>query len=123
MNRLFTAFIVAAMVLGVGVGWAVNQTLSPEQAKEVASNLTIITDVFLRLIKMIIAPLVFSTLVAGIAHMEDAASIGRVGVKTMGWFIGASIISLTIGLLMVHLIGPGVGMNLIDEAANAAGAV
>ncbi|WP_309644043.1 dicarboxylate/amino acid:cation symporter [Phenylobacterium sp.] len=123
MNRLFTAFIVAAMVLGVGVGWAVNQTLSPEQAKEVAGNLTIITDVFLRLIKMIIAPLVFSTLVAGIAHMEDAASIGRVGVKTMGWFIGASLISLTIGLLMVHLIGPGVGMNLIDEAANAAGAV
>ena len=69
MNRLFTAFIVGAMVLGVLVGWGVNQGLSPEQAKGVADNLTIITDVFLRLIKMIIAPLVFSTLVAGIAHM------------------------------------------------------
>ncbi|MDP3749515.1 MAG: dicarboxylate/amino acid:cation symporter [Phenylobacterium sp.] len=123
MNRLFTAFIVGAMVLGVAVGWGVNQGLSPEQAKEVAGNLTIITDVFLRLIKMIIAPLVFSTLVAGIAHMEDAASIGRVGVKTMAWFISASIVSLTIGLLMVHLISPGVGMDLIDEAAGATGAV
>ncbi|UTP39244.1 dicarboxylate/amino acid:cation symporter [Phenylobacterium sp. LH3H17] len=123
MNRLFTAFIVAGMVLGVAVGWGVNQGLSPEQAKEVAGNLTIITDVFLRLIKMIIAPLVFATLVAGIAHMEDAASIGRVGVKTMAWFISASLVSLTIGLVMVHLIAPGVGMDLIDEAAGAAGTV
>ncbi len=123
MNRLFTAFIVGAMVLGVLVGWGVNQGLSPEQAKSVADNLTIITDVFLRLIKMIIAPLVFSTLVAGIAHMEDAASIGRVGVKTMGWFITASIVSLTIGLIMVHLIQPGVGMGLVDSAGHAAGAV
>jgi len=123
MNRIFTAFIVGSMVLGVVVGWGVNQGLDPAQAKVVAGNLSIITDVFLRLIKMIIAPLVFSTLVAGIAHMEDAATIGRVGVKTMGWFIGASIISLTIGLFMVHLIAPGVGMNLIDEAAKATGTV
>ena len=122
MNRVFTAFIVGAMVLGVLVGWGVNQGVSPEQAETVADNLTIITDVFLRLIKMIIAPLVFSTLVAGIAHMEDAASIGRVGVKTMGWFITASIVSLTIGLLMVHMIQPGAGMNLVVEAG-AEGAV
>lgn len=123
MNRLFTYFIVAAMVLGVAVGWGVNQSLDADQAKAVSGNLTIITDVFLRLIKMIIAPLVFSTLVAGIAHMEDAATIGRVGVKTMGWFIGASIISLTIGLLMVHWIGPGVGMDLVIDQAAAAGTV
>ncbi|WP_312160939.1 dicarboxylate/amino acid:cation symporter [Phenylobacterium sp.] len=123
MNKLFTAFIVGAMALGVLVGWGVNQGLSPEQAKSVAENLTIITDVFLRLIKMIIAPLVFSTLVAGIAHMEDAASIGRVGVKTMAWFITASIVSLSIGLAMVHLIQPGVGMGLVDSAGHAAGAV
>lgn len=121
MNRLFTYFIVGAMVLGVAVGWAVNQTLDADQAKTVSDNLTIITDVFLRLIKMIIAPLVFSTLVAGIAHMEDAAAIGRVGVKTMGWFISASIVSLTIGLLMVHLLQPGVGLHLTQEAATAAG--
>lgn len=123
MNKTFTAFIVGSMVLGVLTGWGVNHFLAADQAKEVADNLTIITDVFLRLIKMIIAPLVFSTLVAGIAHMEDAASIGRVGVKTMGWFIGASIVSLLIGLFMVHLIQPGVGMGLVQDPATIVGTV
>jgi Na+/H+-dicarboxylate symporter len=124
MNRLFTTFIVGAMVLGVAVGWGLNQYASPDQAKAVAENLSIVTDVFLRLIKMIIAPLVFSTLVAGIAHMEDAGAIGRVGVKTMGWFISASIVSLTIGLIMVHLLQPGSGLSLHAAAvAPVAGAV
>ena len=123
MNKIFTAFIVGAMVLGVLVGWGVNHFLAADQAKGVAENLTIITDVFLRLIKMIIAPLVFTTLVAGIAHMEDAASIGRVGIKTMAWFIGASIISLLIGLFMVHLIQPGVGMGLVQDPSTIVGAV
>jgi Na+/H+-dicarboxylate symporter len=124
MNRLFTTFIIAAMVLGVLVGWGLNQFASPAAAKATAENLSIITDVFLRLIKMIIAPLVFSTLVAGIAHMEDASTIGRVGAKTMGWFISASIVSLTIGLLMVHLLQPGSGLSLpLPDAAKAASAV
>jgi Na+/H+-dicarboxylate symporter len=125
MNRVFTAFIVGAMVLGILVGWVVNVSMDAAGAKEVAGNLSIVTDVFLRLIKMIIAPLVFSTLVAGIAHMGDASEVGRVGVKTIGWFICASIVSLTIGLLMVHLIQPGAGMQLVapDAAASAAGAV
>jgi len=112
MNRIFTYMIVGAMILGVAVGWACNQFLTPDQAKQAADGFSIITDVFLRLIKMIIAPLVFATLVAGIAHMEDAATIGRVGVKTMGWFITASIVSLTIGLIMVHILQPGVGLAL-----------
>jgi Na+/H+-dicarboxylate symporter len=121
---LFTTFIVAAMVLGVAAGWGLNQYATPDQAKGVAENLSIITDVFLRLIKMIIAPLVFSTLVSGIAHMEDAASIGRTGAKTMGWFISASIVSLTIGLIMVHLLQPGSGLHLqLPDAAKAATAV
>jgi Na+/H+-dicarboxylate symporter len=124
MNRLFTSFIVVGMVLGVALGWALNQFATPDQAKAAADNLSIITDIFLRLIKMIIAPLVFSTLVAGIAHMEDAASIGRVGVKTMGWFISASLVSLSIGLAMVHLLQPGAGLSLaLPDAGHAARAV
>ena len=122
MNRLFTIFIVSAMVLGVVAGWAINQYATPDQAKVAAENLSIITDVFLRLIKMIIAPLVFATLVAGIAHMEDAAAIGRVGVKAMGWFISASLVSLTIGLIMVHILHPGAGLNLALPDAGTAGA-
>jgi Na+/H+-dicarboxylate symporter len=121
MNRIFTILIVSAMVLGIAVGWAVNQYAGTEQAKAIAENLSIITDVFLRLIKMIIAPLVFTTLVAGIAHMEDSATIGRVGVKALGWFIGASIVSLTIGLIMVHILQPGSGLSLpIPDAAPGA---
>ena len=124
MKRLFTYFVIAAMLGGVLVGFILNKTLDAEGAKAAASGLSIITDLFLRLIKMIIAPLVFATLVSGIAHMEDAAQIGRVGIKTMGWFITASIVSLTIGLLMVHLLRPGMGMDLVApaEVAKAAGA-
>jgi Na+/H+-dicarboxylate symporter len=121
MNRIFTILIVSAMVLGIAVGWGVNQYATPDQAKTVAENLSIITDVFLRLIKMIIAPLVFTTLVAGIAHMEDSATIGRVGIKALGWFICASIVSLTIGLIMVHILQPGSGLSLpIPDAAPGA---
>ena len=122
MNRIFAYFIIAAMVGGILVGFGLNQMLDADGAKAAADNLSIITDLFLRLIKMIIAPLVFATLVSGIAHMEDAAQIGRVGVKTMGWFLSASIVSLTIGLIMVHLLQPGAGMNLVvpDVAPGAA---
>ena len=116
MNRKFAYFIIAAMVLGVAVGAVMNQTLDAAQVKSAASGLSILTDLFLRLVKMIIAPLVFATLVSGIAHMEDAASIGRVGLKTMGWFICASIVSLLIGLGMVHLIQPGSGLALTPPA-------
>ena len=123
MNRLFSILIVSAMVLGVAVGWGVHEYASPAAAKAVASNLSIVTDVFLRLIKMIIAPLVFTTLVAGIAQMEDASTIGRVGAKTLGWFIGASLVSLTIGLIMVHIIQPGAGMHLVAEPAAPGAAV
>ena len=73
--------IVGAMILGVTVGFVLNKTLSAAAAKEAAANLSIVTDVFLRLIRMVIAPLVFSTLVVGIAHMEDTAAVGRVGIK------------------------------------------
>lgn len=120
MKRLFAYFIVGAMILGVLAGWGLNHFLSADQASAAASNLNLVTDVFLRLIKMIIAPLVFTTLVAGIAHMEDAASVGRIGVKTMSWFIGASIVSLVLGLVMVQLLQPGANMHLPEAVIGSA---
>jgi len=123
MNRIFAAILVLAMVAGIAVGWLCNAYLPAARAAEVADKLSILTDLFLRLIKMIIAPLVFATLVAGIAHMEDAAAIGRVGAKTMGWFIGASIVSLSVGLAMVHLLQPGVGLALAIPPADAASGI
>jgi len=112
MSRNFSLFILVAMVLGVGVGWWINTHSAPEQATEIAGYLKIATDVFLRLIKMIIAPLVFSTLVAGIAHMGSAERVGRIGVRTLAWFIGASAVSLTLGVIMVTIFQPGAGLNL-----------
>jgi len=120
MKRIFAYLIVGAMILGVVTGWGLNKFLTADQASAAASNLNLITDIFLRLIKMIIAPLVFTTLVAGIAHMEDAASVGRIGVKTMTWFIGASIVSLVLGLVMVQLLQPGANMHLPEAVAATA---
>ncbi|MEG1451715.1 dicarboxylate/amino acid:cation symporter [Brevundimonas sp.] len=120
MKRMFAVFIIGAMILGVLTGWGLNHFMTADQAAAAASNLNLVTEIFLRLIKMIIAPLVFTTLVAGIAHREDAASVGRIGVKTMTWFIGASVVSLLLGLVMVQLLQPGAGMHL-PEAVAAAG--
>jgi len=79
-----------------------------------------ISTIFLRLIKMIIGPLVFSTLVVGIGHMGDAATVGRVGAKTMAWFICASIVSLLLGLVMVNILQPGVGIQIADQSTTTA---
>lgn len=116
-----TTYIVIGMVLGVLVGYACNTAFpDPKVTKEIAGYISIFTDVFLRLIKMIIAPLVFSTLVIGIAHMGDAGTVGRVGVKALGWFITASLVSLTLGLIMATLLQPGhnIGLPLPDVGAS-----
>src|SRR5690348_585375 len=110
LKRFLPALIAGAMIFGVLTGFMINTSLSPDDAKAAAGNLSLITDIFLRLIRMIIAPLVFSTLVVGIAHMGDSAAIGRVGLKTLGWFMLASLLSLTLGLIMVHLLQPGAGL-------------
>jgi len=108
-----TTYIVIAMILGGVVGYACHVAFpDPRIAKDVAGYISIFTDVFLRLIKMIIAPLVFSTLVMGIAHMGDASTVGRVGVKALGWFITASLVSLTLGLIMATLLQPGQNIGL-----------
>src|SRR5215212_10355678 len=118
MAKRLTRYILLALVLGVIAGWVINAAIddgSPQSAarlKEIADYLSIVTALFLRLIKMIIAPLVFSTLVAGIAHMGDIAALGRVGIRSLGWFILASLVSLTLGLILVTALQPGVGLNL-----------
>ena len=112
-SQRLTALILGGMVLGIAVGYILNLTLPDAQAaKNVAGYISLITDIFLRLIKMIIAPLVFTTLVAGIAHMGDTATVGRIGLKAMGWFVAASLVSLLLGLLMVNLLRPGDNLNL-----------
>jgi Na+/H+-dicarboxylate symporter len=129
MAKNLTRYILIALVLGVITGWAINAAIddgspaSADRLKAIADYLSIVTALFLRLIKMIIAPLVFSTLVAGIAHMGDIAALGRVGVRSLGWFVLASLVSLTLGLILVTLLHPGVGLNLPIPPATAASGV
>src|SRR5690349_8717179 len=104
--------ILAGLVLGIVVGWVLNATIADQaQLKAIAGYLSIVTTVFLHMIKMIIAPLVFGTLVVGIAHMGDTAALGRVGLKSVGWFLSASLMSLTLGLILSHILQPGAALN------------
>ncbi len=106
MSNRFTQYILGAMLLGVVMGAAIFQYL-PDSRADIASSINLIAMLFLRLIKMIIAPLVFATLVGGIAHMGSGARLGRIFAKTMGWFLTASLVSLLLGMLMVNLLQPG----------------
>ncbi len=120
LPRNLTTWIVIGMVAGVVVGHAFHQhSADAAAAKEVAGYFALVTDIFLRLIKMVIAPLVFTTLVAGVASMGDTRAVGRVGVRALGWFIGASVISLALGLLFSAVLRPGdgLGLPLPDTAA------
>jgi Na+/H+-dicarboxylate symporter len=116
------ATILVAMVIGIIVGYMIFvQYPDKKSAAEIAGYVSIISDVFLRLIKMLIGPLVFSTLVVGIAHMGDASSVGRVFAKALGWFITASLISLVLGLVLANALQPGhnLGLPLPDIGASA----
>ena len=106
-------FILIAMFLGIFVGWLIfNGAADKKTAKEIAGYISIFSDIFLRLIKMLIGPLVFSTLVVGIAHMGSAKSMGRIFARSLGWFVIASLISLTLGLVIANLLEPGKNLNL-----------
>lgn len=119
-NKL-TMRIMLGMVLGIVAGYIVHATsATPEAMKETASYFSLISDIFLRLIKMIIAPLVFTTVVAGIANMGDSKSVGRVGFKALSWFILASIASLLLGCLLANLFQPGTGLDMALPATDAA---
>ncbi|VWB16328.1 C4-dicarboxylate ABC transporter [Burkholderia lata] len=115
-----TKYIVVAMILGIAVGYACHSAFpDPNMAKEVAGYVSLLSDVFLRLIKMIIAPLVFATLTVGIAQMGDGSAVGRVGIKAFGWFFIASFTSLLLGLLTATILQPGSHLSLPLPASDA----
>jgi len=130
-SNLLTLYIFIAMLIGIGTGYAVfliygNQVPPPPAGTKdtpqiFADNISILTDIFLRLVKMIIAPLVFSTLVVGVAKLGDIKAVGRIGGKTMLWFISATFVSLFLGLVLVNLMKPGLSLQLPlpDEHASS----
>jgi Na+/H+-dicarboxylate symporter len=116
------ATILIAMVIGIILGYMIYLSYPDKKiAAEIAGYVSIASDIFLRLIKMLIGPLVFSTLVVGITHMGDAKSVGRVFGKAIGWFLTASLMSLVLGLLMANLLTPGdnLGLPLPDIGSSA----
>lgn len=110
-NKL-TIFIVIFMLAGIVSGAVIHSYTSESVIAAWSDNITLLTDIFLRLIKMVIAPLVFSTLTVGIMRLGETSTIGRVGGKAMIWFISSSILSILVGLFIVTLEQPGSGLNL-----------
>ncbi|MFT4269027.1 MAG: dicarboxylate/amino acid:cation symporter [Xenophilus sp.] len=123
MKKLpMAAWILIAMAIGIVIGFMIFSNFPDKKtAAQIAGYISILSDIFLRLIKMLIGPLVFSTLVVGIAHMGDAASVGRVFLKAMGWFVTASLVSLILGLILANLLQPGhnLGLPLPDIGSSA----
>ncbi len=89
-----------------------------ESKKNIASNYSVLSDIFLHLIKMIIAPLVLAVLVIGVAKVGDFKSVGRIGLKTLVYFTSATLIALALGLVIVNLFEPGKVMHLDLPEAN-----
>lgn len=118
-NRL-TLYILLAMVAGVILGYFIHKNISPENIIIYADRFKLLTTIFLRLVQMIIAPLVFTTLVVGIAKLGDLKTVGRIGGKALLWFVSASLISLLLGLVLVNIFQPGAAIDLSN--ADAAGA-
>jgi Na+/H+-dicarboxylate symporter len=110
-----TLYIILAMILGFGVGTLIFYNINPATATKIASYVKLLSTVFIRMVQMIIAPLVFSTLVVGIAKLGDLKAIGKIGGKAMLWFISASLISLLLGMLIVNMFEPGAQIDLSQK--------
>ena len=107
-----TLYILLAMILGILAGYYVHENYSAVTVKTFSENIKLLTTIFLRMVQMIIAPIVFATLVVGIAKLGDMKTVGRVGGKAMLWFITASLVSLSLGLILVNIFKPGVGVDI-----------
>lgn len=114
-----TLYILLAMLLGAAVGYVVYLNADNAFKSSFATNIKLLTTIFLRLVQMIIAPLVFCTLVVGIAKLGDLKTVGRVGGKALLWFVSASLVSLLLGMLLVNLFKPGVGFDLSGASAES----
>jgi Na+/H+-dicarboxylate symporter len=115
-----TVQIIIAMLLGAFLGVYIHNNYDAEFAQNFSDKIKMLATVFIRLVQMIIAPLVFTTLVVGIAKLGDIKAVGRIGGKAMGWFFSASFVSLLIGMFWVNVLQPGIGINLKDVDASKA---
>lgn len=119
LNITWKIFI--GMALGILVGYILNQTYegNQESLDSASTYLNLLSKIFLRMIKMIIGPLIFSILTVGIAKLGDFKLVGRIGAKTLGYFYFATILSLLTGLVAVNLLRPGKMMQIDLPKAGA----
>ena len=122
LNNL-TFQILIAMLIGALLGIFIHNNYLPNDAKSFSDKIKMLATIFIRLVQMIISPLVFTTLVVGIAKLGDIKSVGRIGGKAMAWFFSASFISLLIGMFWVNFLKPGVGLKLGDVDLSSASEV
>ncbi|MBA4275713.1 MAG: dicarboxylate/amino acid:cation symporter [Flavobacterium sp.] len=115
--------IIIAMLLGAILGIIIHNNYDTSITKEFSDKIKILATIFIRLVQMIISPLVFTTLVVGIAKLGDIKTVGRVGGKALGWFFSASFISLLIGMFWVNILKPGEGLNLSNVDLTSAAEV
>ncbi|HVM86636.1 MAG TPA: dicarboxylate/amino acid:cation symporter [Puia sp.] len=114
-----TGWIIVAMFAGVVTGLIIHFNASQNRIAGFSSGISLLTEIFLRLIKMIIAPLVFSTLVVGIAKLGDIKAVGRIGGKTLLWFVSMSLVSLLFGMVMMNILKLGENLHLPLPEASA----
>jgi Na+/H+-dicarboxylate symporter len=119
MKNKLTLYIFIALVLGIISGWLCNLNASSSFVIGFVNYVPLMSDIFLNLVKMIIAPLVFSTLVVGVAKLGDISAVGRIGGKTLLWFLSATFVSLFLGMILVNLFEPGKMMSLTLPPENA----
>ena len=119
MARRLTLFIMIGMVAGIILGSVLHSALgaNAKTLGDVAGLLNLLPEVFLRLIKMIIAPLVMATLITGIAAMGDSSALGRIGGRALGWFVASSLGSIGLGLVLVNLFQPGHGLHFVSSGS------
>src|SRR3954453_19478255 len=109
-----THWLYILVIIGVVAGIIVG-LVSPDLAK----NLGVLGELFVKLIKMMIIPVIFCTVVLGIGKMRAATAVGKVGGLALGYFLVMSTFALGIGLVVGNLIKPGAGLDITDEVASA----
>ena len=114
MAKRLTLYILIGMALGVLVGYVVRLTVpqGTEAFDYWLKSFGLLSSIFLNLVKMLVAPLILSTIIVGIAQMGDSSALGRIGFRAIAWFLTASLISISLGLFMVNLLTPGAGVDL-----------
>jgi Na+/H+-dicarboxylate symporter len=122
LRKGLTALVILATLAGAICGLCCHVWLhDPGTLSGLNQSLALVTTIFLRAIKMLIAPLVISTLVSGIGRMGDSGEVGRIGLMALGWFVAASLVALAIGLALVEIIAPGAGLHLTAAQGASSG--